>query len=76
MCKYCTSQFEGLCENLIHTSMRIGEDRATIDSAVYIDLLGKPNLYVDLEIGCETIFVKTKSINYCPMCGRKLESEE
>lgn len=75
MCKYC-EQFEYETSDIIdgttyhHAVYLVG---AKYDTYCFAAITSKKQLLVageDAEQGC--YYYETKKINYCPMCGRKL----
>ncbi len=69
MCKYCRH---------LDNDMYISEDLATPSSNLDIEMKRDERGYIRL-VGCDLDFeemsFKSRSISFCPMCGRKLYKE-
>ena len=75
MCKYC-EQFEYETQDIIDGTMyhhAVYLAGAKYDTYCFAAITSKKQLLVageDAEQGC--YYYETEKINYCPMCGRKL----
>lgn len=75
-CEYCRKENAGNGNVLDGTTCDFGETNFDIDLSMWYGCSDSPSLDILVTIGSETIAKTTTKINYCPMCGRKLESEE
>ena len=70
MCDYCNVNYIPNREPLIFA---IGEDEhgERVTAQIDVGTIKRNKLVFSLKSGADE-FIKTKEINYCPMCGRKL----
>ncbi len=79
MCKFCETYIksDGWEQNkyLIEETLKINKT-PFMGIQVYLSEGNKLVLYIDQGDSCDPYSIKTKSIKYCPMCGKKLERYE
>lgn len=80
MCKYCESLFNKnvIPEDLIFGSLEVSPFRVELTVNTFIDRHtspGEPRLYLGLDTNDHTLIYKSIKINYCPICGEKLNKD-
>ena len=79
MCKYCEhvkTKNGGLPKFLIDNSYSIARPNVILEGSIYMDVddKGIPKLYFGLTDDNDTLMEESILINYCPICGEKLEA--
>ena len=76
MCEFCKEENVGNGITLDGTTSDFGNSNLDVDLTMWYGCENGSSLDVLVTVGSETIASITTKINFCPMCGRDLRSEE
>ena len=76
MCEFCKEENAGTGITLDGTTSDFGNSNLDVDLTMWDGCENGSSLDVLVTVGSETIASITTKINFCPMCGRELRSEE
>ena len=76
MCEFCKEENAGNGITLDGTTSDFGNSNLDVDLNMWYGCEDGSSLDVLVTVGSETIASITTKINFCPMCGRDLRSEE
>lgn len=76
MCEFCKEENAGNGITLDGITSDFGNSNLDVDLTMWYGCENGSSLDVLVTVGSETIASITTKINFCPMCGRDLRSEE
>lgn len=76
MCEFCKEENAGNGITLDGITSDFGNSNLDVDLTMWYGCENGSSLDVLVTVGSETIASITTKINFCPMCGRELRSEE